>query len=229
MDNWNGIISLLIACIEIILLINILIFADKNPLNKMAMKIVAVLATYQLIEYLICGVNLQSSYITYTAFVVISFLPPMTLHFTLNFFDRWKRILQLIYLPAVSFVIYYSTIIPQFSTAKCSVFYAIHNYPLGDLYGFVYYMPILATMILLFRFRNNPGDKKLKVSANILLGALIFTAVPVTAAFILKAVGLDGLLRAIVSVMCKFAIGYAFALAIFALLNTKDKNARNNS
>ncbi|MBZ0199691.1 MAG: hypothetical protein K8H86_07485 [Ignavibacteriaceae bacterium] len=195
----------------------------------MAVKIVAVLATYQLIEYLICGVNLQSSYITYTAFVVISFLPPMTLHFTLKLFDKWKRGWSLIYLPAAAFTIYYAFILPQFSTAKCSIFYAVHNYPHGDLFGLVYYLPILATMILLFRFRNNPVNKKIKASVKILLGALIFTALPVLTAFILKAFELDGLLRAIVSVMCKFAIGYAFALAIFALLNSKDKNARNNS
>jgi hypothetical protein len=33
MDNWNGIGSLLIACVELILLINLLVFAEKNKFN----------------------------------------------------------------------------------------------------------------------------------------------------------------------------------------------------
>ena len=77
--NWNGTVSLLIACIEFLLLFNLLIFAEKNRLNKIAIIMIALLAAYQTMEFLMCQVELQSSFFPYFAFIIISFLPPLNL------------------------------------------------------------------------------------------------------------------------------------------------------
>jgi hypothetical protein len=77
--NWNGTVSLLIACIEFLLLFNLVIFAEKNKLNKIAIIMIVLLAAYQTIEFLMCQVELQSSFFPYLAFVIISFLPPFNL------------------------------------------------------------------------------------------------------------------------------------------------------
>ena len=82
--NWNGTVSLLIACIEFLLLFNLLIFAEKNRLNKIAITMIALLAAYQTMEFLMCQVELQSSFFPYFAFVIISFLPPLNLILTLT-------------------------------------------------------------------------------------------------------------------------------------------------
>jgi len=229
LENWNGLISLLIACIELILFVNLLVFADKNQLNKMALILIAILMCYQMIEYSICGLGLRTFFISYLALGIISFLPPLTLHFSLKIFSRWKSLYRLLYLPAAIFIVYYAFVIQQFSTTKCTVFYAVYNYPLGDLYGAVYYIPVIASMIVFYIFRNSPIDKKLRTAVRIILGTLIFTSLPVITAFILHAAGLSNMLKAMESIMCKFAFVYAFGLAIFALLNSKEKNVRSNS
>ncbi len=72
MDNWDGLGSLLIACIEFILLVNLVIFASKSKLNKLAMMLIFILMTYQLLEFLMCQVGLSSSFMAYFAFAVIS-------------------------------------------------------------------------------------------------------------------------------------------------------------
>ncbi len=82
--NWNGTVSLLIACFEFLLLFNLLVFAEKNRLNKIAIIMVALLAAYQTMEFLMCQVELQSSFFPYFAFVIISFLPPLNLILTLS-------------------------------------------------------------------------------------------------------------------------------------------------
>jgi len=74
--NWNGTVSLLIACVEFLLLFNLLVFAEKNRLNKIAIIMIAVLAAYQTMEFLMCQVELQSAFLPYFTFVIISFLPP---------------------------------------------------------------------------------------------------------------------------------------------------------
>ena len=82
--NWNGTVSLLIACFEFLLLFNLLVFAEKNSLNKIAITMVALLAGYQTMEFLMCQVELHSSFFPYFAFVIISFLPPLNLLLTLT-------------------------------------------------------------------------------------------------------------------------------------------------
>ena len=114
MNNWNGIISLLIASLELIFLINLLIFAEKNKLNLLVISIMFLLFGYQAIEYFICGIGLSSSFMAYLAFVDITFLPPLNLLFVLSLFGNKSKLVPVIFLPAVVFVIYYSVIINEF-------------------------------------------------------------------------------------------------------------------
>ncbi|MDO8549493.1 MAG: hypothetical protein Q7S39_04980, partial [Ignavibacteria bacterium] len=68
LDNWNGIASLLIACSELLLLINLLIFSKKNKINYLIYIIIALLTGYQAFEFFICGVDIDSSMTAYLAF-----------------------------------------------------------------------------------------------------------------------------------------------------------------
>jgi hypothetical protein len=61
--NWNGIVSLFIACIELLLLINLLSFAEKNRFNILAIILVALLFLYQSAEALICTFGYDDPFI----------------------------------------------------------------------------------------------------------------------------------------------------------------------
>ncbi len=108
--NWNGTVSLLIACLEFLLLFNLLVFADKNKLNKIAIIMIALLAGYQTMEFLMCQVELQSSFFPYFAFIIISFLPPLNLLIVFAFKPKseLKLLKKIIFLPAIFFSIYYT-------------------------------------------------------------------------------------------------------------------------
>ena len=227
MENWNGTVSLLIACLEILLLFNLFVFTEKNKLNKIAMLMIALLAAYQIMEFLMCGIELQSSFFPYLAFVIISFLPPLNLILTLSLTHTFNQLRYLIFIPAISFVIYYTFIIPDFAVTSCTVLYATYNYPLGDLYGFFYYLPILISIMLLISFIKNVGDKKAKLIAKVLLVASIFISQPVVIGFTLMLLGSYSLVSAIESIMCKFAFVYALCLSFVCLYNSPFKNERN--
>ncbi|MDZ7624984.1 MAG: hypothetical protein U5J96_11170 [Ignavibacteriaceae bacterium] len=229
--NWNGTVSLLIACLEFLLLFNLLIFAEKNRLNKIAIMIVALLAAYQTMEFLMCQVELQSSFFPYFAFVIISFLPPLNLLLTSAFTnttaDKLSSFRFIIFIPAILFSIYYTFIIPEFAVTSCTVLYATYNYPLGDLFGFFYYLPILISIILLVLFVKKESDTKKKLIGKVLLFGAVFISIPPLLGFSLMFAGSYAVISAIESVMCKFAFVYALCLTFICIYNSPFKDERN--
>jgi hypothetical protein len=227
--NWNGTVSLLIACLEFLLLFNLLLFAEKNSLNKIAIIMVALLAGYQAMEFLMCQVELQSSFFPYLAFVIITFLPPLNLLLALTLTRNLTPTLTtwLIFIPAILFSVYYTFVITEFAVTKCTVLYAIYHYPLGDLYGLFYYMPILISIILLAMFLRKEDDKKKRLIGKVLLFGGIFISILPVLGFILMFASSYSLISAMESVMCKFAFVYALCLAFICIYNSPFKDERN--
>ena len=222
--NWNGIASLFIACIELILVINLLVFAEKNRLNITAIFITAILFTYQLFEFFMCHFGFAGSFMAYLAFVDISFLPPLVLFYILKLLDSpYNKFGKLLFIPAVLFTTGYAFMIPDFKVASCTVIYAAYNYPLGTLYGVFYYLPLVISIILLFSFIKRNKTGKDSFTAKVLLSGLIIVFIPVLGAFILSAFGLNTLLSAIESIMCKFALVIAFCFAFVSIYRGKQK------
>ncbi len=216
MNNWNGIVSLFFACFELVLAVNILIFAPKNKTNKLAALIVFILMIYQLLEFILCRLGTNNSLLTYLAFADITFLPPLNLYFYLKYFKLYKKELSLIFIPAIFFITYYAFIISHFEVLKCTSLYASYNYPLGWLYGIFYYSPLLISMIVIAKNVINHKDFKNKKLITVLLGGLVFISLPVIFAFILRFFNQDLLINIIESIMCKFAVVYAVCLAYFS-------------
>jgi hypothetical protein len=229
LDTWNGIISLLFACIEFLLLFNLLVFIEKDRLNVVAMLMIALLASYQSMEFLMCQVGLQDSVFPYLAFVVIGFLPPLNLLLTLTLSNNsyLKKKSYLIFIPSIAFAIYYSFIIPEFVVTSCTVLYASYHYPLGDLFGAFYYLPILLSIILLSKFIKKVEDKRNKIIAKVLLFGSIFISFPVLIGFTLMFTGNYSIISAIESIMCKFAFIYAVCLSFVCLYNSPFNDERN--
>ena len=110
MDNWNGLVSLFIASIEFILFINLLVFAEKSHFNLVAILIVLLLAAYQSFEFLMCQLGLDYPLMPYLAFVFITFLPPLMLVLLAALFKYENKFLKLIFLPAITFVVFYDLV-----------------------------------------------------------------------------------------------------------------------
>lgn len=229
MDNWNGIGSLLIACIEIILLLNLLFFSDRNRINNTANLVIFLLMIYQAFEFLICWAGFASPLMVYLAFVDISFLPALNLILIFRLLDYRNKAWGLIFLPAISFVIYYAFVINQFKVASCAVLYASYYYPLGELYGTFYYLPIVISMILLVRIILKNEEKKKKLIAKVLLTGNVIISIPVITGFILMFTGNYYLVSKMESIMCKFAFFYTLSLGAVSLYNSKRNNGRNDT
>jgi hypothetical protein len=190
---------------------------------------IALLASYQTMEFLMCQVGLQDSIYPFFAFVIIGFLPPLNLLLAVTFTKQSKlnRKINLIFIPAIAFSIYYLFVIPKFIVTSCTVLYASYNYPLGDLFGAFYYLPVLISIILLMKFIPKTEDKKQKLIAKVLLFGSICISFPVLLGFTLMFTGNYSIISAIESIMCKFAFIYAVCLSFICLYNSPFNDERN--
>jgi hypothetical protein len=213
----EGILSLFVACFEIIFIINLLIFSAKNKVNKLIILLITLLFEYQMIEFLICFVGLQKQIIIYLALFSISILPPLSLFTALTYDKKEASYNFLIFLPALFFIVYYPFVIKRFVITKCTVLYASFHYPLGDLYGIFYYLPIIATMILLYRKWKSEINIDQKSLTRIYLLGYLCTFLP--AMIIILTV--PTFINSVESILCKFAFILAIFLTYFALKNKK--------
>ncbi len=190
---------------------------------------ITLLASYQSMEFLMCQVGLQNPFFPFLAFVIISFLPPLNLLLvlTLTRNHSLNRKVFLIFIPAVAFVIYYLFVIPKFAVTSCTVSYASYHCPLGDLFGAVYYLPILISIILLIRFIPKTKDKKKKLISKVLLFGGFFISLPSLLGFTLMFAGNYSIISSIESIMCKFAFVYAICLSFICLYNSPFNDERN--
>lgn len=213
MNDYKGIISLLIFCIELVLLINVLIFS-KSKLKSNLVLILSLLAAYQFFEFLICGMNLQTGFVIYLAFVSITFLPPsgLVLAMRVNKIKKSKYS-GLIYSPAIFFTLYYLLTIKEFRIRECSVIYASYHYPLGFLYGLFYYLPIGLSIIIFIKGIIKQSDKTLKKQNLILFIGFLSFLIPMVLALLIY----PDSVNFIESLMCKFAFALAVIISYFAL------------
>jgi hypothetical protein len=213
--NLDGIISLLIACIELVYIVNLLIFAEKNSVNKLIIGIVTLLFGYQFIEFLICFVGLQNQIFIYLAFLDISLLPPLGLYTVLKYAGKLKSYHKFVFIPALFFIVYYPFVLDQFVVAKCTVLYASYHYPLGELYGTFYYLPVIATMIILNKKWGADTDHKQKALTRTFFFGYIFTFIP----SMILAIFFPVFITAVDSLLCKMAVIFATFLFYFVLKN----------
>lgn len=221
MQNYNGILSLLIFCVELVLLINVLYFS-KSRFKNLSVIILALLALYQFFEFLICGSGLKEGLIIYLAFVTISFLPPtgLLLIAKVNKINL-KKFQGLIFAPAIFFTLYYFLTINEFRVRECSVIYASYHYPLGFLYGFFYYLPIVIALYIAFSNLLKSSDKIIQKNNAILIFGYLSFLIPMIIALLVY----PDSVNFIESLMCKFAFVLSLSISYF-VLDIKRKGKR---
>ncbi len=215
MQHFEGIISLLTACIELVLIINLIIFSERNPINKLVIFEIVLLFVYQSLEFLICFFGLISPQFVYLLILDIAFLPPLGLFIVLKYYNLNSKYLWLIFLPALGFAFYYTLVLSEFVVIKCNIFFVSYYYPLSFLFGLFYYITIIVTVLILFLNGKLKQDLKVKKLSFVLFWGYILTFIP----GIILALISSMFSSAIESLLSKFAIFFALSLSYFAISN----------
>ncbi len=212
----DGTVSFYLSILEFILFAVTLSQRKKHPSILIAALMIIFLAGYQLCETLMCRFGLAGHLIPYLALLDISFLPPLSLFLAYRFWEVKSNVPYIFFLPIMFFIIFYGIQMENMQIVKCTPFFAMYHYPLGDLYGFFYYAPVILTMIFFGKKIRNEKFTLRRSFAVIILGSYIFISVPVLTAFIAKANGNIVLLSAVESMMCKSASVLAIVLTYVA-------------
>lgn len=215
MENLDGTISLFIACIELLYIVNLLFFAKKNPVNRLIIVQLILLFAYQFLEFLICFAGLKNQLYIYLALVDITLLPPLGLYTVLLFAGKLKSYHKFIFIPALFFIIYYPIVIDQLAVTKCTVLYASYYYPLGPFYATFYYLPVIGSMIILNKKWGAETEPIKKSNTRLYLFGYLFTFIPA----MIIAIFIPSFIYAVESLLCKLAYVFATFLTIFALKN----------
>ena len=219
MENFPGIVSLFLVCLELVLLINLFIFAEKNTVNKKILWLVGLLFGYQLFEFVICYFSIESNLVVYLAFVIISFLPPLLLNLVMTIRNDRIFLRKIIFLPIILLLLYFTLIIPEFVVTRCTVLFAAYDIPLPDLYGFLYYSPVLISIILLTRMIFSSEYKSQTTNLIILNTGMVLTFIPTW----LIILAFPNLIEFVESLLCKSASIMALTLTGFAIRNKEVK------
>jgi len=219
MENFPGIVSLFLVCLELVLLINLFIFAEKNTVNKKVLWLVGLLFGYQLFEFVICYFGIESNLVVYLAFVIISFLPPLLLNLVMTIRNDRIFLRKIIFLPIILLLLYFTLIIPEFVVTRCTVLFAAYDIPLPDLYGFLYYSPVLISIILLTRMIFSSEYKNQTTNLIILNTGMVLTFIPTW----LIILAFPNLIEFAESLLCKSASIMALTLTGFAIRNKEVK------
>ena len=224
MEDFQGIISLFIACIEIVLLINLLIFSEKNKENKIIIGIVTLLFGYQFMEFFMCYTDSYSYILVYISFIIISFLPPLMLYLILTVNKVKNKFIFLVFAPIVALLTYYLFVLSSFEITNCTALFAAYEMPLGDLYGVIYYSPIIISIYLLSKMVSNPDYIKKKTNIVIMLVGILATFVPVALIIAMFPVLIDY----VESFFCKAASIIALTFTLYAMRNNSKVKEETN-
>jgi len=162
-----------------------------------------------------CYTESYSSQLVYGSFVIISFLPPLVLYLVITIREATSNFYKLIFLPAITLLVYYLFVVDGFVITSCTLLFASYEMPLGDLYGIVYYAPIIIATYLLYKMIKEPKYETKKVNLIIMLSGILLTFIPVALIIITFPVLLDY----VESFFCKAASLIAITLTIYAMRN----------
>lgn len=209
--------------IEIIMAIYTVVRFKMSVVTRLVVATLFFLALFQLSEYYVCGgMGMSAVHWSRTGYVAITTLPPLGLHLLHVLAGKKKRKLVVIsYMTMLGFMVYFLTISNAFRGYECTGNYVI--FQLGEraaiMYGYYYYGWLLAAMSLgvrwlgeLLKTETDESRKKRNVIRGLIVGYLVFLVPTGVANSINPATR-----RGIPSIMCGFAVLFAFILTFYIL------------
>ncbi len=199
--------------IEIIFVVYTLWRYKLNSVSRLVVALLVLLATFQLVEYNICGgAGIEWAR---AGFVAITLLPPLGIHLaaTLAGKKNWLLLLAA-YGSAVLFAGFFA-ITHAISNQICGGNYIIFDmHPgIGFFYGLYYYGWLVVGTFIALYWSKKTKKKEIKRALQALMAGYLLLLFPTTTANLLS----PGTIAAIPSVMCGFAILLAFVLVFWVL------------
>jgi len=208
--------------IEIVLAIYTVVRYKMNPLGRLVATTLVALAAFQLCEYHVCGgMGIRAEEWSRFGYVAITLLPPMGLHILHILAGKpRRRLVVTAYVTMVAAVVYFLLNRTAFKGYQCTGNYDIFQIGARSamMYGIYYYGWLFGSISLGVTWANElkaagkHAVKRLQGVRALIIGYLVFL-VPTALANTIN----PRTRRGIPSIMCGFAVLFAFILTLYIL------------
>lgn len=199
--------------IEIGLLLYVVIRYKMNPLTRLIAAILLCLAVFQFAEFNVCENNAYlGNFYSRIGFIAITLLPPLGIHLVQTIAKRGSSVIRaLAWASGIGFAVVFGFSATAFESFACGGNYAVFQLSpgLGGLYFAYYYLWLFIGIGLSLRYSLTANKKIREALILQVVGYLIF----ILPTSIVNAVHPPSI-EAIPSVMCGFAVLYAFILVL---------------
>ncbi len=193
-----------------------------STVRRLAVAMLLALGTFQLAEYMLCGglgwTNVEWARIGYGS---ITLLPALGIHMIVSLSGKKKPLLiGAAYASCVAFVSYYLILHGAIDGQSCAANYAIFDTKSSSFYYMLYYYGwLFAGTYLAMRWGKELPERR-KALQSMAIGYMTFI-LPTTAFNIID----PATTHAIPSIMCGFAVLFAFTLVSQVLPNSSEVRA----
>jgi hypothetical protein len=181
-----------------------------TPITRLVVSILACLGTFQAAEYMVCGgIGIQAGLWSKLGYAAITLLPPLGIHLILKIAGKTNKYLTVAgYATASAFVGYFVLATGAISGQTCYANYAVFNTQSASsfLYGLYYYGWLFVGVGLAWHY-SLLSKKYRGALRSLALGYLAFI-LPTTTVNLIDPTTIS----AIPSIMCGFAVIFAFLL-----------------
>lgn len=203
--------------LEIVLAVAVLWKYKLNPISRLVVLILLLLAIFQLAEFMICEVwGFSSLTWSRVGYIAITLLPPLGIHLAYQIAGVKKRPLLIpAYVAAGGFVLFFLSVGSSLEAAACLGNYVIFEMTKGSvwLYAVYYYGLLIGGVWLCDKLAKQTKDQNIK-------SALYALAIGYSA-FILPTATVNlidpSTMAGIPSIMCGFAVIFAIVIVFWVL------------
>lgn len=212
--------------IEASIVIYVLWRYKLNALSRVAVSILAMLATFQLAEYMVCEgpAGASADIWARVGFAAITLLPPLGIHLSSEISGKKNyKLLAPAYGLATLFIAFFLFYSNAFANKVCAGNYVIFNIDQSaDLaYGLYYYGLLVVGTVYAWIQANRASSSKKKLALKAFSIGYILFILPTATVNIVMPESIQG----IPSVMCGFAVILAIVIAFWVLPNGDNDNS----
>jgi len=214
MEEFNGLFALLITCLEIVLIINLIVFTEKNNTNRAIIFLMVLLLGSSVSEFAIGFYGPNSNFFAFLSLASLGMAFSIAFLIVVEIMRVNSKLKLLSLLPGIFFLFYFVTQLDQLSIVNSGLFFCSYEYSGGNWFGLVALVVIVMINILLIIWRVNSSVEKRKV-----INLLLATFSAITFMYLLLITVLNNYLIYSESILSKIAILFGVALTYFAIQN----------
>ncbi len=184
MDDYNGLLALFIACMNLVLVLNILVFAEKNTLIKYIIFLITLFVLDQFGEFINCYFEPAESILLFIKLIVMLFIPATILIIVWNIHGANAKYNWITFVVPIVLSIVYAVSSLQPEVISCSPGSAAYLFPFQGITDAYFIASLILSAVILYSgIVKFPDQKKIII---VIFTGLVLAVLPAVIASLIS-------------------------------------------